>query len=236
MERIDDSREDKWALAEGKYYIRDYEHRSMNDGDFIRFLLSLEWSFDNFSSFFCSLFLLLLFLSISSVSTTTRQLKIFFAQRDWIIFERQFSRISFRTWSIGCAYNLEWEWLSVFLWCIFFYAFPVHNWWDIRVPRRLITVELGFAIELHAAYRYTFEEKRHRVLVNVVVTSRRSIARKKKKIACLPFFFLFSALMFVLPHSISNNEFLSSRCTKVKLFLVFFFSNATKFLVRLFSI
>lgn len=120
MERIDDSREDKWALAEGKYYIRDYEHRSMDDGDFIRFLLSLEWSFDNFSFFFCSLFLLLLFLSISSVSTTTRQLKIFFAQRDWIIFERQFSRISFRTWSIGCAYNLEWKWLSVFLWCIFF--------------------------------------------------------------------------------------------------------------------
>lgn len=73
----------------------------------------------------------------------------------------------------------------------FFYAFPMHNWWDTRVPRRLITVELGFAIELHAAYRYTFEEKRHRVLVNVVVTSRRSIARKKKKIACLPFFFSF---------------------------------------------
>lgn len=72
----------------------------------------------------------------------------------------------------------------------FFYAFPMHNWWDTRVPRRLITVELGFAIELHAAYRYTFEEKRHRVLVNVVVTSRRSIARKKK-IACLPFFFSF---------------------------------------------
>lgn len=36
-------------------------------------------------------------------------------------------------------------------------------------------------------------------------------------------FLFFSALMFVLPHSISNNEFLSSRCTKVKLFLVFFF-------------
>ena len=118
----------------------------------------------------------------------------------------------------------------------FFYAFPMHNWWDTRVPRRLITVELGFAIELHAAYRYTFEEKRHRVLVNVVVTSRRSIARKKKKSRVYLFFFLFSALMFVLPHSISNNEFLSSRCTKVKLFLVFFFSNATKFLVRLFSI
>lgn len=107
----------------------------------------------------------------------------------------------------------------------FFYAlFPVHNWWDTRVPRRLITVELGFAIELHAAYRYTFEEKRHRVLVNVVVTSR-----GKKKSRVYLFFFLFSALMFVLPHSISNNEFLSSRCTKVKLFLVFFFQTLRNF-------
>lgn len=61
-------------------------------------------------------------------------------------------------------------------------------------------------------------EKRHQVLVNVIVTAWRSIARKK-----IYFSFFFSALMFVLPHSISNNEFLSSRCTKVKLFLVFFF-------------
>lgn len=89
------------------------------------------------------------------------------------------------------------------------------------VLRRLITVELGFAIELHAACRYLW--KRHQVLVNVIVTARRSIARKKK-IACLPFYlFFFSAIMFVLPHSISNNEFLSPRCTKVKLFLIFFF-------------
>lgn len=90
------------------------------------------------------------------------------------------------------------------------------------VLRRLITVELGFVIELHAACRYLW--KRHQVLVNVIVTARRSIARKKKKIACLPFYlFFFSAIIFVLPHSISNNEFLSPRCTKVKLFLIFFF-------------
>lgn len=58
------------------------------------------------------------------------------------------------------------------------------------VLRRLITVELGFAIELHAACRYLW--KRHQVLVNVIVTARRSIARKKKnRVSTFLFIFFF---------------------------------------------
>lgn len=201
----------------------------MDDGDFIRFLLSLEWSFDNFSFFFCSLFLLLLFLSISSVSTTTRQLKIFFAQRDWIIFERQFSRISFRTWSIGCAYNLEWKWLSVFLWCIFLcvpgaqlVGYTCTTAFNNSWAGICYWVTRGIPIYLWGETSSSFS-KRCRYLA----TLHRE--EKKKKSRVYLFFFLFSALMFVLPHSISNNEFLSSRCTKVKLFLVFFFQTLRNF-------
>lgn len=230
MERIDDSREDKWALAEGKYYIRDYEHRSMNDGDFIRFLLSLEWSFDNFSFFFCSLFLLLLFLSISSVSTATRQLKIFFAQWDWIIFERQFSRISFRTWSIGCAYNLEWEWLSVFLWCIFLcvpgaqlVGYTCTTAFNNSWAGICYWVTRGIPIYLWGETSSSFS-KRCRYLA------------RKKKIACLPFFFSFFRAN-VRPTTFHFKQWIFIIALhKSETVSRFLFSNATKFLVRLFSI